>query len=844
MPDNVSLPEHHEKSPSKLVDLIRSMEKGGTRPYFAFKSDYYTTRWSYHRIFDFSMRFSSLLEDRGIGKGDRIIIWGDNTLPLLVAFLGTINRGAVLVPLDGAITHDAAFRIAKKTQTKLVVSSNNNRKFGGNSPFLVLETLEDKLGGYPAKSAGNPPVYESDLAEIVFTSGTTAEPKGVMIRHSNITSLFPPILDVVSSLRPAIRILKNINFLALLPLSHLYGQMVEIFIPLMLKGSVVFPQKLSSSFLIETIKREKIVVAVCVPRIVEILKLHIINDINRRGEGKTFWKKYERVADWHFVLRFLYFLKLHRRMGLRFLAMVIGGAKLDPEIYEFYRRLSFAMYQGYGLTETSPMVTVFNPLKDKQGSVGKVIGNQQIRIADDGEILVKGANVSEGYFADHGSTEASFQEGWLRTGDIGSVDREGNLYFLGRKKDVIVNSDGANIYPEEIESVLNSLSGVKDSAVIGIEADVVAVLLVEPGIDSGEDIIRKANAVLSPLQRIKHFRIWPERDFPRTSSLKIKKIEVAERIASLKTEAQPPPRSGLADIISKFTNVDADTLSPTFTLGRDLGLTSLDRLELALNLENDYQVSIQDSLLNEDTTIKDLEGLLSGREFREKKILMPHFSNFFLLAPIRFVVLHLILFPILSIFCRHKVKGLENLRGVNPPLIFVANHSSHVDTPLLLKALPHRFRCRLSPAVRADFFREYFLPSGDRPLMRLLHFCGYMALVIFFHVYPFSPATFRRSFSYTGELIEKNYCPLIFPEGHRTETGEIIPFKDGIGHLALGIGVPVVPVRLKGTFGILPPGASFPKRGDVSVHIGKPYMFSNGEPKAIARKLNKIVQKL
>ncbi|MBE9545937.1 MAG: 1-acyl-sn-glycerol-3-phosphate acyltransferase, partial [Proteobacteria bacterium] len=191
-----------------------------------------------------------------------------------------------------------------------------------------------------------------------------------------------------------------------------------------------------------------------------------------------------------------------------------------------------------------------------------------------------------------------------------------------------------------------------------------------------------------------------------------------------------------------------------------------------------------------------------------------------------------------------KVKGLKNLRGVNPPVIFIANHSSHIDTPLLLKALPYRFRCRLSPAVRANFFREYFLPSGDRSFMRLLHFCGYMALTTFFHVYPFSPDSFRRSFAYTGELIEKNYCPLIFPEGHRTKTGEIIPFKEGIGHLALGIRVPVVPIRLKGTFEILPPGASFPKRGEVSVHIGKPYMFSGGEPKAIARKLRKIVEKL
>ena len=848
MPDNVSLPEHHEKSPSKLVDLIRQMAKSGRKPFFAFRGNYYTTKWSYRKVFDLSMRFSSLLEDLGISKGDRVVIWGDNTLPLVVAFLGTINRGAVLVPLDGTITQDAAFRITKKVQAVLVVSSNNNRKFGGNFSFLDLETLEERLGDYPAKPSENPPVYESDLAEIVFTSGTTAEPKGVMIRHGNITSLFPPILDVISSLRPVIRILKNINFLALLPLSHLYGQMAEIFVPLMLNGSVIFPQNLSSSFLLETIKREKIIVAVCVPRILEILRLHIINDINRRGEEKTFWKKYEQVAGWHFVLRFLYFSGLHRRMGLRFLAMVIGGAKLDPEIYEFYRRLSFAMYQGYGLTETSPMVTIYNPLRDKQGSVGKVVGNQQIRIADDGEILVRGANVSEGYFEDQGSTVSSFQDGWLRTGDIGTIDPEGNLYFLGRKKDVIVTSDGVNVYPEEIENALNSQAGVKDSAVIGIEKggreEIMAVLLVKPGIDSGDDIIRKANAILPPPQRIKHIYIWPERDFPRTSSLKVKKREVVERIASLKTETQAPLRNDLTDIISRLVNIDAGTLDSSLKLGRDLGLSSLDRLELALNLESNYQVSIQDSLLNEETSIKDLTDLLSGKEIIEKNIPMPRFGNFPLFAPLRFAAWHIILFPLLRIFCRHKLKGLENLRGVNPPVIFIANHSSHIDTPLILKVLPHRFRYRLSPAVRADFFREYFLPSGNHPFLHLLHFVGYMALVTFSHVYPFSPDSFRRSFAYTGELIEKNYCPLIFPEGHRTETGEIIPFKDGIGHLALGIRVPVVPIRLRGTFEILPPGASFPKRGEVSVHIGKPHMFSSGEPKVIAGKLKEIVEKL
>jgi long-chain acyl-CoA synthetase len=821
------------------------MAKGRRRSYFAYRDDFSSTKWSYRKVFDLAVRFSSLLEECGIDKGDRVVIRGDNSLPLLVAFLGAINRGAVLVPLDGTIAQNAADRIIEKVQAKIVVSTRDNRKSSGNYPLIELETLEAKLASYPVKPIGSPVIYEDDLAEIVFTSGTMSEPKGVMIRHSNITSLFPPIMEIIASLRPVLKILRNINFLALLPLSHLYGQMAEIFIPIMLQGSVVFPCKLSSSFLLETIKKEKIIVAICVPRILEIMRSHIINDINHSGKGETFRKKYERVANWHFVFRFLYFLGFHRRAGLTFLAMVVGGAKLDHEVYEFYRRLSFAVYQGYGLTETSPIVTIFNPLRDEKGSVGKIAGDQQIRIAGDGEILVRGSNVSEGYFEDQGSAETVFQEGWLHTGDIGNVDREGNLYFLGRKKDVIVTSDGLNVYPEDIENVLNSLDGVKDSAVIGIGKDdseeIMAVLLVEPGIDPKKDIIRKANAILSPPQRIKYFRVWPETDFPRTSSLKIKKREVAEKISSLKTDVQTPPKSGLADTIFRLTHVDVGTINPSLKLGSDLGLTSLDRLELALSLENDYQISIQDFLLDEETSIKDLEDILSGREVREKEISMPRFSNNPVFTFIRFVVWHIMFFPILRIFCRPRVSGLENLRGIDPPVIFIANHSSHLDTPVILSALPHRFRSRISPAMGIDVFKEYFLPGNHHPFMRLLHFWGYMALAVFVHVYPFSPASFRRSFAYTGELIENNYCPLIFPEGQRTKTGETGPFREGIGHLAIGIRVPVVPIRLRGTFELMPPASSFPKRGDVSVHIGKPYLSEGDDPGIIANKLQEII---
>ena len=289
--------------------------------------------------------------------------------------------------------------------------------------------------------------------------------------------------------------------------------------------------------------------------------------------------------------------------------------------------------------------------------------------------------------------------------------------------------------------------------------------------------------------------------------------------------------------------MDLGALHSSLKLGDDLGLSSLDRLELAVSLENDYQIAIQDSFFDEKTSIRDLENLLSGGQ-RGREITMPHFSNHPVFISLRFLAWHIILFPLLRILCRSKVIGLENLQGVDPPAIFVANHGSHLDTPLILRSLPPRFRYRISPAMTIDPFREYFFPTGLHPFLRFFQFAGYIILVVFFHTYPFSAAAFRRSFSYTGELIEKNYCPLVFPEGERTYTGEIEPFKEGIGHLALGIRVPIIPLRLKGTFRVLPRYTFVPKRGDVSVHIGKPYLFKGGEPKSVANKLRKIIEEL
>ncbi|MEJ2656002.1 MAG: 1-acyl-sn-glycerol-3-phosphate acyltransferase, partial [Desulfobacterales bacterium] len=316
------------------------------------------------------------------------------------------------------------------------------------------------------------------------------------------------------------------------------------------------------------------------------------------------------------------------------------------------------------------------------------------------------------------------------------------------------------------------------------------------------------------------------------------------RQSGVPTEKRPAPRGKITDIVAKMSQIEAGDLNPSLKLGPDLGLSSLDRLELSLYLENYHQIATQDLILDEKTSVKDIENLLVGAGAIERKMPMPIFSNHFFFTILRLIFYHIILFPLIRIYCKQKVSGLEHLFDLNPPVIFIANHSSHMDTPVILKALPFRFRMGLSPAMKIDYFREYFMPDKENSFLRILQFLGYIALATFLHVYPFSSVSFRHSLDYTGELIEKKFCPLIFPEGQRTRSGKILPFKKGIGHLAIDTNVPIVPLNLKGTFQILPPGAASPKPGYVSVHIGKAHLFSYGEPEAVTEKLKEAVENL
>src|SRR5439155_6788745 len=296
----------------------------------------------------------------------------------------------------------------------------------------------------------------------------TAEPKGVLITQRNLMANLTPLEREIKRYLKWERLVHPIRFLNLLPLSHVFGQFMGVFVPQLLAGEVFFQESLSPLQILETVKRERISVIITVPRILDALRDKIESDFEARGKLDTLRRDLASSATRHFVRRWWTFRAIHNLFGWKFWAFVSGGATLNPDTEEFWQRLGFAVIQGYGITETAALVSVNHPFKQGRGSIGKVMRGQEVKLAEDGEILVRGENVSSGYWKEDGQSRAA-KNGWFPTGDVGEIGEEGRLFFKGRKKEIIVTSAGVNIYPADIEPVLDRQPEIKAGVIIEIE---------------------------------------------------------------------------------------------------------------------------------------------------------------------------------------------------------------------------------------------------------------------------------------------------------------------------------------------------------------------------------------
>ena len=432
-------------------------------------------------------------------------------------------RGAIVVPIDKIAAPDFAQRVAEQVDAKLCVGSSHNQITG--IPSVHLENLREKLEGRSDAAVIAPPLTRDDIVEIVFTSGTTAEPRGVVITHGNILANLEPLEREIGKYLRYERIFHPLRFLNLLPLSHVFGQFLGIFLPQLLAATVLFQDTLNPAEVMQVIKRERVSVVVAVPRLMESLKDKIERDLELAGRQSWFKHQFEAAKNEHFVKRWWRFRRIHNQFGWKFWAFISGGAALDAETEEFWRRLSFVVIQGYGLTETTSLVSLNHPFRTGKRSIGKVLEGREVKLDENGEILVRGASVASGYWQGKELKPVSNDGGWLRTGDVGELDSEGNLYFKGRKKNVIVTREGMNIYPEDLEAALRQQPEVRDCVVVGLEqggnAEPCAVMILRDSADP-QTALKHANQQLAEFQQMRRWLVWPDEDFPRTPTQKPK----------------------------------------------------------------------------------------------------------------------------------------------------------------------------------------------------------------------------------------------------------------------------------------------------------------------------------
>ena len=832
-----------------VVEYLDNFLRRGEECAYVQRRGYRTERWSYRQVAETAFRFARELGKRAIGKGDRLLLWGPNSAEWVAVFFGCALRGVIVVPMDDGAADDFAQRVAQQVGARLVVCSRAHAQ--SSVPGLVLEDLRPTLAHYSPARSESAPINPQDALEIVFTSGTTAEPKGVVISHGNVLGNVTPLEAEIAKYLKYERFVHPVRFLNLLPLSHVFGQFLGIFLPQLMGGTVIFQETLKPGEVIATIRREHVSVLVAVPRMLQSLKEKVERDLAEEGKLESFSWKFQKAEGKHFLRRWWTFRQIHRQSGWKFWAFISGGAALDRVTEEFWGRLGFAVIQGYGLTETTSLISVNHPFRLGKGSIGKVLAGREVKVDKDGEILVRGSGIASGYWNGNELQPVAGDEGWYRTGDVGELDAAGNLYFKGRKKNVIVTPAGMNVYPDDLEAALRCQPEIQDCVVIGLaregNAEPCAVLILRNASDP-EPAVRRANESLAEYQRMRTWFVWPEKDFPRTSTQKPRTNVIQQAVqAQLDTRAmRSSGSSALAELIARVTK-DGSKVDFKANLDSDLNLSSLDRVELLSALEERYQLDLSETRFAAVRTLGDLESMLQGNLPPRVPYHYPAWVQRWPVTWIRLLAHYLLLRPAVFLLGWPRIEGRENLRGVAGPVIVVCNHIGDVDVGFVHTALPARLRHKIATATGGEALEALRTPPPERDLLgRIYDRLKWTLGVSLLNLFPLPrEAGFRQSFAYAGECVDRGYSVLIFPEGRHTADGKMNPFRSGIGLLVNNLRIPVVPMRIDGLFELKQAGKKFARPYQVGVKIGAPLQFPPGsDPEVIARELQKKVETL
>ncbi len=809
-----------------LIDIFQhSVEKFRDRPALIMRPRYRTIRWTYAGLARYADSIARMLAAEGVRSGDRVLLWAPNSPYWVGAFFGILLRGGVVVPLHVENTSEFIEKVARQTDARLLLKASSLRGPASGLRAIDIDFLPPELASLPASpqpAAG----HEDDLAEIVYTSGTTGAPKGVMLTHRNIVSN-------IEDLAGAIPVGPQDRFLSILPLSHLFEQVAGMLFPISRGARIIYLPRVSSGLIAEAMAEHRVTKLLAVPQFLDTVMKRI--EARARAEGREAALETLRRVAGHlpFPLRRILFRKVLRRFGGRFKTVASGGAPLDPGLEQKWELLGIRLLQGYGLTETSPIVSANTYRAHRFGSVGKPLKNVSVTIVPDGEILVKGPNVFPGYYRDEAKTRQAFTAdgpsttlgaGWFKTGDLGELDRDGFLSIRGRKKYLILGPAGQNVYPEDIEFELNKIPGMKDSAVVGLErpggrVEIHAVLLLEAGVDSAA-VVARANERLASFQRIQAWSVWPGEDFPRSATRKVKKENVLEWLREKKpaaARARPAEeKTPLMRLLAEVTDVPLAEIQPATKIVPELHLDSLSRIEVVARIEEQFGVEVEEAKITPASTVQELEALVQAKQPIKEKPPLRAWPRSWFVSLDRALDQTLIILPLLKLFVSLRVQGRDHLSGLSFPVIFMPNHLSYLDSAALAMALPFRIRKRLAFAAAQDVVWGTY--------KRMAWLAEY-----FFNAFPFprrEGENIKAGLEHMGRLLDQGWSAVLYPEGEISPAAELLPLKRGAGLVAVEMGVPVVPVRISGTAEIMPSGEFLPRRrGAVTVRFGKPLRF-------------------
>jgi len=819
--------------------------------------------WTRQHVADVADALAGRLHERGIGSRQRVGIWVKDGPLWAAAMFGVLRAGATAVPVDTAHPAALAGRLASRLELSAWIADPELPTVDVGAPSIELHR---ETGVQPP-----PPPWPDDdplrPAQIVLTSGTTGEPQSVTLSHANMRSVLDALEGEIHRYRWLIRLGPRLRLAVALPLSHLYGQYMGVLLPALLGADVTLLDAMPAVEMAAAIRRERAWALATVPHTLATLQRHLLDAGSEAWGADGLAGRLRRAEELPWPRRVALFDPLRRRLGRRLVGLVCGGAALDAEIERVWKLLGYVVVQGYGLTEAAPLVTLNNPFHARAGSVGAPLPGVELRLGDDGEILVRGPNVA----TPSGRGPRVDAEGWLHTGDFGELLADGTVRYRGRRSDRIVTAAGVNIDPDEVAAALRAVPGVIDALVLEHPrrepGTVCAVLAVYPGTDV-EAAVRGANRDLADAARVRAWFVWPHGDLPRTSTGKVRRTDVLAWLTAPKTElpedvaggsAATVPESPVEQVIGALaaaSRSQPDPAAAELPVGGRAGdgvpddapiselLSSLERVELAARLESLYGVAAGRDLFAGDPTIGALRSALrrtgGGSAGGGPQPMKPADSGGAAPggAPIEAAM------PPSA--TQGPGSGSSGSRGIVADRLAAPNPAHwrfrraaraarfvlreglmHPLARLLLRIevesevpfhqLPTPFLLAANHASFMDPVVMFALPARQRarlaPAARWNFFTErrngrrlYFLGVLFLDLFPLvQVGDWRPTLRIGGELADRGHSILIYPEGEISRDGALHRFHQGVAVMSRELHLPIVPCGTAGIERVLPP---------------------------------------